>query len=389
MRKIPKVILLVEGTRQSGRDLLRGIAKYCDVHNPWMFYTARPFYRKYKNTKQELEQLINWGADGIITPDTEEIAKKIFELGLPAVIQRASSVPSSHIPVILGDTIATAKIALEYLLSHGFKNFAFCGFGDMPWSRERQKSFCQTVEAAGFETHCYKQPGKNIRIWWEKEQPLLAKWLKTLPKPIGLMVCNDDRGRQVIEACNIVNLKVPDEISVLGVDNDDIVCNLSSPSLSSIEMNYKKAGYETARLLDKLMHGEKMKGQKIIISPIGVITRQSTDIFAIEQPEIVSALRFIQQNTRAVIGVNDVADAAAMSRRTLQKKFQESLGRSVHQEIRRARTDEIARVLLETNLSISEIAISFGFSGIEHISRYFRLEKKMSPMAFRKKYANR
>ena len=214
----------------------------------------------------------------------------------------------------------------------------------------------------------------------------MVDWLKSLPKPVGLMACNDYRGRQVIEACKTAGILVPEEVAVLGVDNDEVICNLANPPLSSIQLNVRRAGYEAAELLDKLMSDKEVTSQKIDVLPTHVITRQSTDIMAISDREVASALRFIRKHSREPIQVSDVARAVALTSRSLQRKFRSVLNRSVHNEISYARMERISQLLIETHLPISLIASEFGFSDVAHMARSFRKIKGTTPLAFRKKY---
>jgi LacI family transcriptional regulator len=254
----------------------------------------------------------------------------------------------------------------------------------MRWSFERGQSFQQSVAASGFVTHFYQQPKEPEKRTWENELTIMADWLAKLPKPVGLMTCNDDRAQQIIEACKIANLHVPEQIAVVGVDNDELVCELSEPPLSSVVLNAERAGYEAAELLDQLMAGEKMVGQTIWARPSRVVTRKSTDILAIEDKDVADAIRFIRENAKKAIQVDDVVRATAISRRVLEKRFRKEVGRSIFGEIKRNRTDLIARMLLETDWSVSQIALKSGFSNIDHFSRYFRQEMGIRPLAFRK-----
>ena len=215
----------------------------------------------------------------------------------------------------------------------------------------------------------------------------MAHWLKSLPKPVGLMTCCDDCSQHIIEACKIAELHVPEQVAVIGVDNDELVCKLSNPPLSSIALNFERGGYEAAELLDKLMTGkEKMKNQLIKVEPTYPVSRQSTDILAIDDSDIAKAIRFIRQHCKEPIRVDNVVAAAALSRRVLEKRFQKILGRSVLCEIRRVRVEQIVRMLVGTNLPISQIASKLGYPSVDHIARYFRQEKAMTPLAYRKQY---
>jgi len=392
MPKIPKVILLIEASRTCGRGLLLGIAKYSRLHGPWAFYRRPLFYLHPDRRKKALSLLKNSDADGIIMDkayfsDTE-IDRAIISMGLPAI----STAIEAQIPGlanILTDNVRIARMAAEHLLERGFRHFAYCGFDDIFWSKERSEVFAKRVAQAGFRTSFYKQPKSRVKRLWENEQNLVAEWLKSLPKPVGLMACNDDRGQEVIEACNIAGLHVPDEVAIVGVDDDRLICGLTDPSLSSIPLNFERAGYEAAELLDKLMAGEKLADHNIIIRPTHIVSRQSTDILAIDDREVAAAVHFIRQHASQEIHVGDVVNAVTLSRRVLEKRFRRILGRSVHEEIRRVRVGQVARMLVETNLSVSRIALALGYPGVDHIARYFRREKEMSLLAYRKKYGGK
>jgi LacI family transcriptional regulator len=279
-------------------------------------------------------------------------------------------------------------MAAEHLLDRGFQCFAYCGFEDMFGARSRGESFRKRIAEAGFETYSYEQPRAKVRRSWESEKSLMADWLKKLPKPVGLMTCTDDRSQDVIEACKIDGLHVPEQVAIIGVDNDEMVCELSTPPLSSITLNTEKAGYEAAELLDKMMAGKKAANEDIIVQPTRIVTRQSTDILAIDDSDVAEAVRFIRQHSREIIQVGDVVDAVALSRRALQQRFKSILGCSVYDEIRRCRIEQIATMLVETHLSIAQVASAFGYPGIEKLSRYFQREKGMTPVAYRKRYGH-
>jgi LacI family transcriptional regulator, galactose operon repressor len=387
MAKTPEILLLIEKSREYGRGLLRGIARYSNLHGPWGFYRPPRFYRKKEGAKEiELPRMNDWAPDGIIMRDLIKI-EAIADLDLPIIIAYATNERTFSYPVIMSDCSAMGEIAAEYLHGRGLQQFAYCGFDDMPWSRDRHESFQQKIAEAGFEIHSYKPPKSRIKRLWQNEQKFMADWLKSLPKPIGLMACNDDRGQDVLHACKIAGLDVPDDIAVLGVDNDELICNLSEPPLTSIALNTEKAGYEAAELLDKLMSGkEKMANQTIMVRPTHVVTRRSTEILAIEDREVIRAVRYIRQYAKKAIQVTDVVDVTNLSRRVLEKRFSRVLGRSILKEIRHSRVNQIAKMLVETNQSILQIALSSGFSDANHISRYFQQEKGISPIAYRKQH---
>ncbi|MCJ7693747.1 MAG: DNA-binding transcriptional regulator, partial [Sedimentisphaerales bacterium] len=290
------------------------------------------------------------------------------------------------LPNIISDNVAIGKMAAEHLLYCGFQRFAFCGFAHIDWSLERKESFSKTIKEAGFKTYFYDRPRAKFRLSWENEYVLMANWLKSLTKPVGLMACNDDHNRHVLEACKIAGLQVPEQVAIVGVDNDDLVCELSAPPLSSIALNTERAGYEAAELLDKLMTGIKMDDQNIIARPTHVVVRQSSNIFVMEDREIVEALRFIRRHSKKSLQVGDVAEAVLMSRRSLEKRFRKVLKSSILEEIRRVRVEQVCQLLVSTNLPVSQIASTLRYSSTGNLIRYFRKEKRMTPLAYRKQY---
>ncbi len=375
--KIPKVILLIESSRSSGRSLLRGISTYARHHGPWSFYWEPGGLEKVWPRLKSLD------ADGVILRDVEKV-EEVLAYGLPAVVVGHSRREIPGLCNVSTDSSVIGRMAAEHLVSCGFRHFGFCGFDDAPWSQMRGESFQARLQAAGFSTHFYPLSREAHRSW-KSERLYMSRWLKALPKPAGLMACNDDRGRQVIEACKIAGLRVPDEIGMVGADNDELVCELSDPPMSSVAINFERAGYDSAQALAALMKKRPVPEAQIIAQATHVVSRRSTDILTIEDAEVAKALRFIQAHHAKPIQVADVVGAVASSRRVLEKRFRKILGRSILGEIRRVRVQQIARMLVETNEPISQIAAALGYAGVEHIARYFRREQGVTPKEFRQR----
>ena len=380
MPRIRKVILLLATSRAHVRGLLHGIAKYARLHGPWIFYTHASLRGKH----DICSWIQNCGADGIIAPDTRE-NKEILETGLPAIVYRVTRKRVPHLPAIIADNATVGKMAAEHLLDRGFRCLAYFGLKNRPWSQERSESFTERIRKAGLEP-CIFQTNLRLGSWrsLEGEQHNLIERLKALPGPIGLMAGNDVCGRYIIEACRLAGLQVPDQVAVIGVDNDDLICDITAPPMSSIELNTEKAGYEAAGLLDKLMAGEKMTGQNILVRATCVVERQSTDILAVEDKIVAEAIRFIRQHSKEAIQVDDVVDYVAISRRNLELRFKKALDRSIYNEIKHTRTQQIIRLLCETDLSISEIARKLGHPSDKHIARYFKQQTGTSLSEYRK-----
>ena len=377
MKELKRVILLLESSRSFGRELLYGIARYSRLHSPWSFY------REPIGLKTSVPRLTNWNANGIIMRNSL-ITKELLELELPTILVLHDTERPKYLPAVLTDAETIAKLAAEHLLNRGLKHFAFCGFKNLFWSNERENRFQNYIEEAGYKTYVYQPPLKHKFKSWYYEQSFMKDWLKKLPKPIGIMACNDDRGQHILEVCKSLGIKVPEDVALIGVDNDQLVCELGDPPLTSVALNNEAAGYAAAELLDRLMKGEKMKGQEIIVYATHVVKRQSTDLLAIEDKNVANAIQFIRQNAKNKIRVDDVVAQTCLGRRSLESGFRKIIHRSVQEEIRRVRVELISQMLIETNMPVSEITSLFNFTDFEHISRYFKKEKGLGLREFRK-----
>lgn len=386
MNSIFKVVLLIPSSRGYERTLLAGIAKYAKTNGPWLFYMDLPDYLAKRSTKKKLDWLNTIGADGIIAriPSIYTV-EDLIQTKLPFIFTNIYRT-LKDLPSILPDCEGVAAMGAEYFIGKGFRSFAFCGFKDNYWCRKRGEFFGTAVHAWGYESHYFFEKSGQLQKAWRKEESAMTEWLLRLPKPIGILTSNDDLGRHVIQACRIAKLMVPEEVAVLGADNDSLVCELSEPSLSSIAYNIESSGYKAAEILDKMMKKEPVSELNVIIKPTHVATRQSTDVLAIDDPAIAKALNFIQQNFKEPIRVTDVARASAVSIRILQNKFRDLLGRTPHEEITRVKMEHAAKTLTETNKTISNIAYSLGFEEVKYFTRLFSRAKGISPMAYRKKF---
>ena len=367
---------------------MRGITEFSNIRGPWMFYRHPPFYRNTRNQKNPLSFVKDIDADGIIAYVPNQVVAAAF---IPENLHAILIPIGQHIPnapyVISDDSAAIGVMGAEYLLSKGLRQFAFCGFVEMLGSDEIGRAFQERITAASYDTCVYILPRSRKHRLWEYEQFHLCDWLTSLPKPIGLMTCNDDRSQNVMEACEMIGISVPDDIAILGVDNDEFICNLAVRPLSSVALNFERVGYRAAELLDRMIMGEKPPKQTLVVEPTHVVTRQSTDVEAIDDADIAEAVSYIRHNARQPIQVTDVANAVALSRRTLYERFMRTLGHSVHQEIKNARLAQITNLLINTDMPIAAIADSLGFPGIDHIARYFKRAKGLSLQAYRARFA--
>jgi len=387
-----RILLLIENSRAYGRGLMRGIARYTRIHRPWDFIIKPDFYSRppvsetLEDFKGFLNQLDIKKIDGMIIRELPSpFMKFLAKMDVPSIIiPYLNEFPENFTNKIITDSKAISEMVAKYFIEKGFRNFAYSGYDSMFWSEKRKKNFKNFLNKNGFDLFLHSNPEQIKNYQWQKDKESLAKWLSQVPKPIGLLACTDDRALQVLEACRYANIKVPEEVSIVGVDNDDLICDLSSVGISSVDLTTEQAGYESAARLESIIHGEAVQEFTIKVLPKRVITRQSSDILAIEDNAVAKAIKFIRENFRKNIRVGDVINATTCSRRVLEKKFTKNLGKTIAQEIRRFRVDKITELLTETDLPIKQIAAMSGFESTKHISRYFSREKKMGPQQYRK-----
>jgi len=372
-----RIVLLVETSRAFGRELIIGIARYSRLYGTWSFY------KEPTDLKSSIPHLTNWKPDGIIMRDSL-ITKELLKLKIPTILAIHDSKYPKDLPVIKTDSRSIAKMASNHFLEKGLKNFAFCGFDEYDWSKERKLYFSYFNKEAGYKTYIYLKQKRIKKNDWENEQHHIIEWIKTLPKPVGIFACNDDRGQHILEICKLINLKVPEDVAVIGVDNDPMICEIGDPPLTSINLNVESAGFEAAKLLDQLISKKKVAVKKIIVTPSHIVQRQSTDILAVDDNEVIQAIRYIKNNARNKILIKEVVEATNLSRRTLERRFRKTMHRSIYNEIQQVRVDLISKMLIETDLPISQITSLFNFTDMEHISRYFKKERGIGLREFRK-----
>lgn len=385
---LPRVALLLETSTGYGRGLLRGIVKYVRLHGPWEFSVVPGHFGHV------LPEPGGWSGHGIIARiRSPEMASLIRLKGLPFVAsslaESASLFCGDRFGEIRTSSEAIALMAVKHLREHGLRRFAFCGFLGCPWSLRREKVFSDTVHLAGFPCSTYHVHMANwLRSpkWmktWEREQPGLLEWLKSLPKPVGLMACNDFCGFNVLQTCASAGLRAPEDVAVIGVDNDEMMCEVSSPWLSSVALDLEKAGYMAAKLLDDLMSGRPCDARLVTVEPTHVVARESTDVIVQQDPLVANALRFIRNHAGRPIGVPEVAEGVGVCRRTLERRFSRAIGRSPLKEIARHRVERAKRLLLETDLPQHRVATAAGFRGLKALNRTFREFEGVPPRRFR------
>jgi LacI family transcriptional regulator len=357
--------------------VIRGITKYAHLHGPWVFHI----------TPADLHQALPpehiWQGDGIIGRINHDVSTEVLRRNLKFVcIGGDAFLEQRHVgtqPAKLCDC------ALRHLLERGFRNLAYFENFDPiadELDTQRARIFDALAQQQGIKAQLLHLPWDLSGLGGQTPQNVLADWLNKLPKPVGILAVDDLAGRKVIDACALAGIHVPEEVAVVGIDNDELICDMAYPSLSSVALNAERIGFEAAGIFHQLVQGQPPP-RWIEVEPLGVVTRQSTDLLAIEDADVASAVRFIRENARKGISVDDVLREVPVSRRTLEVKFKRTLGCTPQVEIRRVQMERAKNLLIKSDLKLEQIARDSGFSRAEYMHSLFRKMLGMTPADFR------
>lgn len=380
-----RVALLLDGARGWDAGVLRGIASYANRHRPWQFLRpAVTYYQSFSGLPSvSLDALLSHRPDGVVMHESE-MTRHLIRSGVPTIVVPTGPLTSDGY-YISCDNDAVGTIAAEHLAGQGLRHFGFVGFANVRWSDLRLAAYRAWLEQAGHQVDVHLVPLAPS----DREQPrlhrALTQWLRDLPNPKGIFVGNDDLARAVGEICQLNGISVPDEVALLGVDNDELICELSSPPLSSIPFATEKAGYDAGEMLDHLMEGEAPELRFIETAALPPVVRRSTDRLAVDDPDVLKALQYIRDNSSRIIQVGDVVKSTTLSQRTLHNRFKAAVGHSMVKEINRQRAQYVAGLLADTNQSISRIAWRLGYRDDAHLVRFFRREMGQTPGAYRRR----
>ena len=381
MRKRKSVALLIETSNAYARGLLAGIVEYQKCHDAWSITLP-----EQERGAMPPSWLKKWQGDGIIARiENDTIALVLSKLKIP-IVNLSSARRLESIPWVETDDQAIAQIALNHLCERGYQQFAFCGLEAFNWSRLREEHFVNACRQQTLDCHVYRSRStiEGSRSLAPVEKKRLAKWLSQLPKPIGLLAAYEIQAQIVLDLCRSQSITVPEQIAVLGVDNDPLLCNLSTPSLSSVIPNAFGSGQLAAELLGQLMEKRKISSQGTLIAPLGIAQRQSTDVTAVDDPLIAQAMQFIREHACDGINVEDVLRNIPLSRRLLESRFRKATGKTPHQMITQRRLNRVELLLRETDLSQEEIARRCGFEYSEYMNTLFRKQHGVSPGLYRR-----
>jgi LacI family transcriptional regulator len=375
-----RVALLIETSRSYGRELLHGVRRYVTEHGPWsIFAEIRDLDSKPPAWLRE------WDGDGILTRTVSQaMIDAVKAVGVPTIELRSTKL-LHQFPFVGINNKELGKMCAAYLLERGFHHFGVYELTTEQFFIERSRSFASSIKKSGFVCHTFQQSSNREKpMVWEKQQRLLVDWLKQLPKPIGILACTDQLGFWLLDACARAEIAVPEQVAVLGVENDETLCSMSNPPLSSARLGGERVGYEAAALLDRWMDGGRAPKKKTLLPPIGVETRRSTDIVAVADPLLGQALKLVRDRACEGLRVDDLLREVPLSRSSLERGFRDVLGRSPNMEIHRVKLQRVRELLAMTDFTLDEIAARTAFAHKHYLAHSFRKAFDVTPGDFRK-----
>lgn len=364
------------------RGILRGISAFSLENKHWSLCLKvdNPYHRP---------NFQDWKCDGLIVDfDNSKIVKAALAAGKPVVAVGGGGEnydPQSRIPYVFSDDESIARMAVDHLLDCGLQHFAYCGYTanrTNGWSARRAAAFAARLAAAGHRCKIFNgcdMTGRN----WERAQTELMTWLRTLPKPIGILTCNDWRARDVFDACRIAGIQIPDDVAVIGVDNDQLLCELTDPPLSSVEQDCFGVGYHAAATLDKMMRGQTLDQSRYLVPPVGVIARQSTNLLAVDDPVLAAAVRLVRAEACRGLTTASLARQVGLSRSTLDIRFKHRFTRTVDQELRRVRLAYALDLLARSQMPLGDVARAACLGNAEYLNALMQKKYQMTPGQYR------
>lgn len=404
-----RVALLIETSKAFGRGLLAGVGRFARLHGQWSTFVDE------RGLSDPIPDWVESGDfDGIIVRASQrETLEQVIGYGIPTICLGEEN-PVSAISV-MNDDEACAELAAQHLLDRGFSNFGFLGHRGFVWSDVRRDHFQRALTLAGKDCDVLEASVETTReAPWYQRRKRLATWIAGLNKPVGILACYDSAARTILEVCRDLDLLVPEQVAVIGVDNDEVLCDLCDPPLTSVAPDTEAIGMRAAELLHRLMepagrtaiqfqeaeiggkgNEKKMRlaavcgengdsERRVIVGPMGVVTRGSTDTQAIDDPLIAAVAGYIRRHASDGIDVSDLLTEFPMSRRTLERRFNKALDESPLELIRRVRINHVKNLLRETDLKLDTICEMTGFSYTAYMVGCFKEFVGMTPGQFRK-----
>lgn len=376
-----RVALLIETSRSYGRALLRGVKQYSTEHGPWsLFVEVRDLESKPP------PWLASWDGDGILTrTGSDAIARAVHRSSVPAVELRSPR-RGGDFPFVGVDNQAVAAMVAGHLMERGFKSFGVYSIEDETFFVERRDAFIECLRIHGFDCDEHRQTGVSEKSrQWEQQQRDLVAWVERLPKPAGVLACTDQLGCWLLDACWRSGIKVPEQVAVVGVENDDSIATISTPPLSSVRLAGERIGYEAAATLDAMMNGSPPPSEPQLLKPICVETRMSSDTVAVDDQVVSRAITLIREQACSGMNVSELLDQLQISRSSLERRFRAALGRTPGEEITRLRVEHVCELLRQTDLGLQAISDRTGFNTPQYMLEVFRKATGTTPGSYRKR----
>lgn len=380
-----KILVLIDSSTEFSRRFLSGLIRYANENGSWTFYRLPAYYKTLYGESGIVERIKEWKIDAVIAQWEYEDVSFLELLDIPVFLQGYKDT-SGEFSKISGDYTGAGVMAAQFFAKRRFKNFAFYGNEHFYWSKARAEGYRREVEKLK-GNYFYFESSQLNDMQWSKNHIALDDWLQSLPKPVALFACDDSFALQVSEMCKVKNIDIPGELSLLGVDNDELICNLSFPSISSIVTDDENGGYQTGKMLHRLINKKENIPFNISIEPIRIELRQSTEGYNVSNKHIMDVVNFIEENITSNTSIDDLTQIVPLSRRNLEKKFKEAMGTSIYQFILDKKIDYISDELLNTEKSLLEIAIEVGFNDVRNAYRIFKKSTGYTPMSYRKKFS--
>jgi LacI family transcriptional regulator len=373
--KRKRIALLVESSLGSGREILRGISQFARQVDNWdLLYAPRGLEDVVP------EWLESWDGDGVIARIQDgNMLRALKKLEAPVV--DVLGVPAHDLPLVRVDDEKISQRVGQYFLERNFDHFSFYGIEGESWSQRREVAFRQAT--ASGESYAQFNSLRGISECDSAHFSQLKKWLLALPKPVAMMASSDQCGLTLVEACRAADIKVPDEISVVGVDNDRALCEVATPNLSSIRGGHRQVGFEAAILLDRLIDGESVPSERILVPPNEIVIRESSDCRSISDAKVRNAIQFIREHFSEIITNEAIAKAVGLSRTRLQVRFRAEVGMSLHEFLAERRLLRAEKLIQSTDLTFADIAERCGFRHHEYLGYVLKKERGMTPRELR------
>ncbi len=365
---------------------IRGVTDYARQHGDWTFSACPATVSGFPETlDMTIKSLKGWPGDGVITVvATRAQAKAAGQLGVP-VVNLAGALRDAGLPRVMVDHKATGQLAAAHLLDAGLKRFAYLGLKGVWYSQQRRDGFRDAIERAGGECLVYEVSKRtDFRQLWLRGQSEIDAWLRTLKPPVGILAVHDDRARLLVDGCRRVGLAVPHDVALMGVDNDETVCEFCQPPLTSVSRSSRRVGYEAAALLDRLMSGKPAPDSDLLVPPDGVVRRASTGIVAIEDPHVAAAVQYTRDHVDEMFGVERFEKLLPVSRRRIEQLFQRVLGQTPYEYICHVRVIRAKELLVrEEKMAIRDVAAACGFPDTQRLRLVFQRLTGKTPTDYR------